>query len=97
MDLLNDIEDIKEKITDQQYKTMLDKLMKINNTINETKNNYDIIHNKHHKLMNDYIKMSKFMLQLSLEREGLNYDSIIIDVAGNNLNHEYQEFLSQNP
>jgi len=96
MDLLNDIEEIKEKITDQQYKTMLDKLMKINNTINDTKNNYDIINNKHYKLMNDYIKMSKYMLQLSLERDGLNYDSIIIDTAGNNIERDYQEFLSQN-
>ena len=96
-DLLNDIEEIKEKITDNQYKTILDKLMKINTHTNELKNQYELLQKLHNRLTNDYIKMSKFMLTLSLEREGLNYDSVIIDIGGNDVNQLYQEFLSQNP
>lgn len=95
-DLLNDIEDIKTKISDNQYKVILDKMMKINSLITELKKNNQIIQKRYDKLTNDYIKMSKYMLQLSLEREGLNYDSVIIDVEGNDIDNDYQEFISQN-
>ena len=95
-DLLNDIEDIKTKISDNQYKVILDKMMKINSLITELKKNNQIIQKRYDKLTNDYIKMSKYMLQLSLEREGLNYDSVIIDVEGNDTDNDYQEFISHN-
>ena len=100
MDLLDNIEDIKEKITDNQYKTILDKLMKINTDMNELKSQHKLLKRHHGRLINDYIKMSKFMLTLSLEREGISYDSVMIDIAGNsvdNLDQLYQEFISQNP
>jgi len=92
-DLLSDIEDIKTKITDNQYKNILDKLMKINTIMNELKKNNQIIQKRYDKLTTDYIYMSKYMLHLSLEREGINYeDNINIDIE-----RDYQDFLMNNP
>ena len=90
--LLDYIESIKNDLTDIQYKTILD-LMKIyyekNKLLKSTNQKYFV---KLQNLMSDYIKLSKFNLTLTLEREGIFDSSIFTMSEINNVEVEYQEF-----
>jgi len=82
--ILNIIEDIKEEISDQNYKVILETLMKINS--DDEKQKKEISHkdniiknmkNKLIRLVNRYMDMSLSFNNIILEREGLISDKFL--------------------
>jgi len=82
--ILNIIEDIKEQISDQNYKVILETLMEMNTT--DEKQKKEIAHkdtiiknmkNKIIRLVNRYMDMALSFNNLILEREGLISDKFV--------------------
>lgn len=62
-EVVNQIDTIKEKLTDGQYKVMMDTLAHCRKYHNQTKDQYD-------RLQKDYILVTKQFIYLFIEREG---------------------------
>lgn len=93
--LLNNIENIKEKLSSAEYKKIMDIMMSINVEINELKNKNKKQINKIKILTNRYINLSTLFVIIASEREGFNITNIldVCDCDTHNIDQEYNEYI----
>ena len=90
MDKLFDyVEENKESMRDQDYKQILDCIMKEKAIQEKLRINDKTSLSKLFSITNDFIRLSKAYLNLNLEREGVCYDYTLPSI---NVDMDYQEF-----
>tara|TARA_R110000803_G_scaffold115427_2_gene183918 strand:- start:3781 stop:4074 length:294 start_codon:yes stop_codon:yes gene_type:complete len=83
------VEQNKEYMRDQDYKTILDIIMEEKNREKHTFNIHQIVKEKLHHLTNDYVRLSKAFLSMVLERDGCIIGNAL---PSNSLDMEYEIF-----
>jgi hypothetical protein len=101
MDIVNLVEEIKEKISDNQYKLLLEYTMKLVNENKGMSRFREYLVNKYYCLNDDYIRLSKEFLFLYIEREhgtdSLHTFPHEFAFLSTNIDREYQEFIRTYP
>ena len=101
MDIVNLVEEIKEKITDNQYKLLLEHTMKLVNENKGLSRFREHIINKYYGLNDDFIRLSRQFLFLYIEREyGTDTPQLYPHehaFLSTNIDREYEDFIRTNP